>query len=77
MEFVRLEYDNNKATNSELNGHQEVIKEYIPKDYKYIGFIPVKFGASGKTLSIDLMFEKSTLNIIYKYIDIKIYIFFI
>ena len=58
MEFVRLEYDNNKATNAELNGHQEVIKEYISKGYKYIGFIPVKFGASGKTLAIDLIFDK-------------------
>lgn len=58
MEFVRLEYDNNKATNAGLNGHQEVIKEYVEKGYKYIGFIPVKFGASGKTLAIELLFEK-------------------
>ncbi len=57
MEFVRLEYDNNKATNAELNGHREIIEEYLAKGYKYVGFIPVKFGASGKTLSIDLMFE--------------------
>lgn len=58
MEFVRLELDNNKATNAELDGHQEVIKEYISKGYKYVGFIPVKFGPSGKTLAIDLIFEK-------------------
>lgn len=58
MEFVRLEYDNNKMTNAELNGHQEIIKEYAEKGYKYIGFIPVSFGASGKTLAIDLIFEK-------------------
>lgn len=58
MEFVRLEYDNKKTTNAELNGHQDVIKEYVSKGYKYIGFIPVKFGASGKTLAIDLIFEK-------------------
>ena len=58
MEFVRLEYNNNKATSSELNGHQEVIKEYVENGYKYIGFIPVKFGASGKTLAIELIFEK-------------------
>lgn len=58
MEFVRLELDNNKATNAELDGHQEVIKGYISKGYKYVGFIPVKFGPSGKTLAIDLIFEK-------------------
>lgn len=46
------------VTNAELNGHQEVIKEYVEKGYKYIGFIPVKFGASGKTLAIELIFEK-------------------
>ena len=58
MEFVILEYDNNKATNAELNGYQEVIKEYVEKGYKYVGFIPVKFGPIGKTLAIDLIFEK-------------------
>lgn len=58
MEFIRLEYENNKATTAELNGHQDVIKEYVSKGYKYVGFIPVKFGPSGKTLAIDLIFEK-------------------
>ena len=37
---------------------EEVIKEYVAKGYKYVGFIPVKFGPSGKTLAIDLIFEK-------------------
>ena len=58
MEFVRMEYNNNKATNAELTGHQEVIREYVEKGYKYVGFIPVKFGPSGKTLAIDLIFDK-------------------
>ena len=58
MEFVRLEYYNNKASTSELSNHQEILKEYVSKGYKYVGFIPVKFGPSGKTLAIDLIFEK-------------------
>lgn len=58
MEFVRMEYNNNKATNAELTGHQEIIREYAEKGYKYVGFIPVKFGPSGKTLAIDLIFDK-------------------
>ena len=58
MEFIRLEYKNNKATNAELSGHQEKIREYVSKGYEYIGFIPVKFGPSGKTLAIDLIFKK-------------------
>jgi len=58
MEFVRMEYNNNKAANAELTGHQEIIREYAEKGYKYVGFIPVKFGPSGKTLAIDLIFDK-------------------
>lgn len=58
MEFVRVEYDNKKATNAELSGHRELIEDYADKGYHYVGFIPVKFGPSGKTLAIDLIFEK-------------------
>lgn len=57
MEFVRYEYDNKKTTTAELNGHQETIEEYAAKGCRYVGFIPVKFGPSGKTLAIDLIFE--------------------
>lgn len=58
MEFVRLEYKNNKLTTAELKGHREIIEEYAEKGYTYIGFIPVSFGPSGKTLAIDLLFGK-------------------
>ena len=58
MEFVRLEYYNSKTANAVISKHQDVIKEYVGKGYKYVGFIPVKFGPSGKTLAIDLIFEK-------------------
>ena len=54
-----MEYDNNKITNAELSGHRELIREYAAKGYKYIGFIPVCFGPSGKTLAIDLIFERA------------------
>lgn len=57
-EFVRLEYKNSPPGSAELFGHQEVIKDYEAKGYTYIGFIPVKFGPSGKTLIIDLIFNK-------------------
>lgn len=58
MEYVRLNYENNKLTTAELKNHQEVINEYTEKGYKYVGFIPVTFGPSGKILAIDLIFEK-------------------
>jgi len=59
MEFVRLEYDNNKLTTAELKGHRELICEYAAKGYRYAGFLPVEFGPSGKTLAVDLIFEKA------------------
>ena len=58
MEFVRMEYANNKMTTAELSGHRELIREYAERGYHYVGFLPVSFGPSGKTLAIDLIFEK-------------------
>ncbi len=59
MEFVRLEYQNSKVANAELKGHREVILSYAEKGYRYAGFLPVVEGPSGKTLAVDLIFEKA------------------
>lgn len=56
MKFVRVEYDNNRVAGAELTSHREVIEEYALKGYKYIGFVPVKLGPSGKMLALDLVF---------------------
>lgn len=58
MKYVRLKYENNKFTNSSLKCYQEIIDTYVLKDYKYIGFMPVKFDSNGKTVEIDLIFEE-------------------
>lgn len=59
MEFVRLKYANNKLINADIKEHRDVIDEYVnKKGYTYVGFIPVLFGPSGKTLEIDLIFKK-------------------
>lgn len=59
MEFVRLKYANNKLINANLKEHREIIEEYITKkNMEYLGFVPVLFGPSGKTLEIDLIFRK-------------------
>ena len=59
MEFVRLKYANNKLINANLKEHREVLEEYINKrGMEYLGFVPVLFGPSGKTLEIDLIFKK-------------------
>ena len=59
MEFVRLKYANNKLINSDIKEHRDVINEYVEKKgMEYIGFVPVLFGPSGKTLEIDLIFKK-------------------
>ena len=53
IEFVRLEYDNYPPGNAELFEHREVIRGYAEKGYRYVGFIPVKLGPSGKILIMD------------------------
>ena len=59
MEFVRLKYANNKLINANLKEHRDIITEYIEKkNMEYLGFVPVLFGPSGKTLEIDLIFRK-------------------
>ena len=59
MEFVRLKYANNKLINANLKEHRDVILEYVDKKgMEYVGFVPVLFGPSGKTLEIDLIFKK-------------------
>lgn len=57
MEFVRVNYDNNKVSCAELTYHREVIEEYASKGFKYLGFVPVKLGPSGKMLALDLVFD--------------------
>lgn len=58
MEFVRLKYANNKLINANLKEHREIIEEYVKKKgMEYLGFVPVLFGPSGKTLEIDLIFK--------------------
>ena len=42
---------------AELTSHREVIEEYALKGYKYLGFVPVKLGPSGKMLALDLVFD--------------------
>lgn len=63
MEFVRLKYANNKLINANIKEHREVIEEYVEKKgYEYVGFIPVLFGPSGKTLEVDLVFKKPAIK---------------
>ena len=59
MEFVRVKYANNKLINANLKEHRAIIEEYvIRKGYDYLGFVPVTFGPSGKTLEADLIFRE-------------------
>lgn len=59
MEFVRLKYANNKLINADIKEHRDIINEYVnKKNMEYVGFIPVLFGPSGKTLEIDLIFKE-------------------
>lgn len=63
MKFVRVEYDNNRVAGAELTSHREVIEEYALKGYKYLGFVPVKLGPSGKMLALDLVFDNKQCSV--------------
>ena len=56
-EFIGLKTDNNPVTNAFLSEHRRIISAKAEEGYCYIGFIPTKQGASGKTVELDLIFE--------------------
>lgn len=58
-EFVEMDMENNPAGSAELEGWRQVILEQAEQGYVYSGFVPVKSGASGKLLVIDLVFQKA------------------
>ncbi len=58
-EYVHMEYKNTPPGSAELEMHREVINKQTEVGNRYIGYIPVKIGPSGKILSIDLIFEKN------------------
>lgn len=57
-EFATLDLENNPAWNAELAGYRPIIEQYTERGFTYRGYIPVKFGPTGKTLVIDLVFQK-------------------
>lgn len=57
-EYVTLKLRNNPAGSAYSEEHRKIIDEYAEKGYSYVGYIPVWQGASGKILSMDLIFEK-------------------
>lgn len=56
--YVELECENHKTSNSVVSGHKEIINEQAKNGYRYIGYIPINMGPSGKILSLELIFEK-------------------
>ncbi len=59
MEFVKVDFDNNKVSNALLRGYREIIEKYVNDGYDYLGFAPAKLGPSGKILSIELILNKN------------------
>ena len=56
--YIELECENKKATSSLVTGHREIIDEHAKNGYRYVGYIPLKMGPSGKILSMELILEK-------------------
>ena len=56
-EYVTLTVKNNPVKDATLSGYKEIINEYVEKGYRYAGYIPKRFGPSGKVIELDLIFE--------------------
>lgn len=57
-EFIKLNIKNNPTSNAVLIEHRDVINDLASKGFRYQGFVPIKQGPSGKTLEIELVFQK-------------------
>ncbi len=56
--FIRIDYKNNPAVNAETEEHRQIIVQQAEEGFRYAGFFPVKQGPSGKTIIVDLVFQK-------------------
>lgn len=56
--FVRIDYKNHPATTAETEEHRKIIEEQAADNFSYAGYFPVKMGASGKILIVDLVFQR-------------------
>lgn len=59
-EYVTINMDNNPAWNAEIPAgeYRKIIEEKAQQGLRYVGWLPVKSGPTGKLLSLDLVFEK-------------------
>lgn len=55
-EFVTIKAHNNPVKDAIVSEHRNVIAEYAEKGYGFVGWVPTRFGASGKMLEMDLVF---------------------
>lgn len=56
--FVRINFNNVHAKNSETEEHKAIIEEQSEIGFRYAGYFPVKMGPSGKILIADLIFQR-------------------
>lgn len=57
-EFVKLKMKNNPPSSAYLEGYKDIIEKYAKDGYSFVNWLPVKQGASGKILEIELIFAK-------------------
>ena len=57
-EYVRVQVDkNNRAMNTDMESHREIIDRKATAGALYAGGFPVTQGPTGKTVEFDLIFE--------------------
>lgn len=57
-EFIKMSMKNSRPGCAHLQGYREIIEDFASKGYKFLNWLPVKQGASGKILEIELVFGK-------------------
>lgn len=55
-EFVSVHIG--KFCGAKSEEHQEIIREYAGKDWRYVGYIPTNITDYGKIKDMDLVFER-------------------
>lgn len=56
-EYVTVTLKNNPVKDATLSGYRNIIDEHAEKGYRYAGFLPTRYGPSGKVIELDLIFE--------------------
>lgn len=56
-EYVSIKLNNNTVKDATLSDYRKIIDEHAEKGFRYAGYLPTRYGPSGKVIELDLIFE--------------------